>query len=185
MSMCILFLWCEYMKNDFMCQLNMSRKIWYSLPINISILPDKYGAQKDIYIFVRNMVKFPKIKNCSAGHIMIDYMKMHERYVQDMLEKNPNKEDLRELFQYHDKQIQWMQHERLVHLIVMLFVCLFTLLILGFAVIRTSVPSIILSVILLGLSIAYIIHYYRLENGVQKWYLISNQIKQRLFWNYS
>ena len=157
----------------------MGRSIGYSLPINISILPDRYGAQKDIYIFVRNMVKFPKIRNCSAGHIMIEYMKKHERYVQDMLEKNPDEEKLRELFQYHDKQIQWMQHERLVHLIVMLFVCLFTLLILGFAVIRTSVPSLALSVILLCLSVAYIIHYYRLENGVQKWYLISNEIRRR------
>jgi hypothetical protein len=111
---------------------------------------------------------------------MIDYMKKHESYVNDVLNDNLNKEKLRELLAYHDKQIQWMQHERLVHLIVMLFVCSFTLLVFGFAVIRTSVPSVILFVILLALSIAYIIHYYRLENGIQKWYLISNQIKQQL-----
>lgn len=111
---------------------------------------------------------------------MIDYMKKHESYVQDMLAKNPDDEKLRELLFYHDKQIQWMQHERLVHLIVMLFICFFTLLIFGFAVIVPSVPSIILFVILLILSVAYIFHYYRLENGVQKWYLISNEIRQRL-----
>jgi hypothetical protein len=124
------------------------------------------------------MVKFAKIR--SAGYIMIDYMKKHESYVQDMLTKNPDEEKLRELLVYHDKQIQWMQHERLAHLIVMLFICFFTLLIFGFAMIATSAPSIILFVILLVLSVAYIIHYYRLENGVQKWYLISNQIKQKL-----
>jgi hypothetical protein len=167
------------MKNDFMCQLNMSRKICYSLPINIPVLPDKHGVQKDIYIFVRNMVKFRKIKNRSAENIMIEYMKKHENYLRDMLEKHPDEKILKELSLYHDKQIQWMQHERLVHLIVMLFVCLFTLLIFGFAVIRTSVSSIILSLILLGLSIAYIIHYYRLENSVQKWYLIANEIRRR------
>ncbi|MFZ3057121.1 MAG: hypothetical protein WA098_10220, partial [Smithella sp.] len=80
----------------------------------------------------------------------------------------------------HDKQIQWLQHERLVHLIVMLFVCLFTLLSFGFTVIKISTLSIVLSGLLLILSLAYIIHYYRIENGVQKWYLISNQIRQRL-----
>lgn len=111
---------------------------------------------------------------------MIDYMKKHENYVREMLENNPAEEKLRELLAYHDKQIHWMQHERLVHLIVMLFVCFFTLLIFGFAMIRTSVPSMILSVILLILSVAYLLHYYRLENRVQKWYLIANQIKQRL-----
>ena len=110
---------------------------------------------------------------------MIDYMKKHENYVKDMLEKKLDEEKLKELLAYHDKQIQWMQHERLVHLIVMLFVCLFTLLSFGFTVIRTSTPSIILSGLLLILSVAYVIHYYRLENGVQKWYLISNEIKQR------
>jgi len=111
---------------------------------------------------------------------MITYMKNHENYVQKELEKNPDKENLKKLLAYHDKQIQWMQHERLVHLIVMLFVCSFTLLILGFTMINISIPSIILFAIFLILSVAYLIHYYRLENGVQKWYLISNQIKQRL-----
>jgi len=114
------------------------------------------------------------------GHIMIDYMKRHESYVKEMLEKKLDAEKLKELLAYHDKQIQWMQHERLVHLIVMLFVCLFTLLSFGFTVIRTSTPSLILSALLLILSVAYIIHYYQLENSVQKWYLISNQINQRL-----
>jgi predicted RND superfamily exporter protein len=111
---------------------------------------------------------------------MIDYMKKHESYVQEVLAKNPDEEKLKELLAYHDKQIQWMQHERLVHLIVMLFICFFTLLIFGLTLIQTSIPSIILFVILLILSFAYIIHYYRLENGVQKWYEISNEIKRRL-----
>jgi hypothetical protein len=110
---------------------------------------------------------------------MIDYMKKHESYVQEVLANNPDAEKLKELLAYHDKQIQWMQHERLVHLIVMLFICLFTLLVFGFSIIQTSLPSMILSVILLILSGAYIVHYYRLENGVQKWYQISNQIKKQ------
>ncbi len=110
---------------------------------------------------------------------MIDYMKKHERYVRETLENNSDVEKLRELLVYHDKQIQWMQHERQIHLIVMLFVFLFTMIIFGFAVARTSVPFIILFVILLGLSIAYIIHYFRLENNVQTWYLISNQIRKK------
>ena len=71
---------------------------------------------------------------------MIDYMKKHENYVKEMLGKKLDEEKLKELLSDHDKQIQWMQHERLVHLIVMLFVCLFTLLSFAFTVIRTSTP---------------------------------------------
>ena len=108
---------------------------------------------------------------------MIDYMKSHERYIREMLEKNLDREALLNLLQYHDKQIQWLQHERLVHLLTMLFVCLFMLLIFGFTILVPSLPCMILSALLMILSVAYIIHYYRLENGVQRWYSLSNQIK--------
>lgn len=111
---------------------------------------------------------------------MIAYMKKHELFVREMLSKKPGSEKLWELLAYHDKQIQWMQHERLVHLIVTLFVCLFMLLSWGFAIIKPSIPAITLAVLLLILSLAYIIHYYRLENNVQKWYSLSGEIKGRL-----
>lgn len=109
---------------------------------------------------------------------MIDYMKKHERYVQKVLAGHPDEDKLKELLAYHDKQIQWMQHERLVHLIVMLFICLITFMAFGFAIMQTSLPAMALFVILLVLSLAYIIHYFRLENGVQNWYLISRQIRE-------
>jgi len=112
---------------------------------------------------------------------MIDYMKKHEIYVNEMLGNKPDEEQLRELLAYHDKQIRWIQHERLIHLVVTLFVCLFTLLSFGFTVIDFSMPSVILLALFLILSLAYIIHYYRIENGVQKWYVISNQIRQRIY----
>ena len=111
---------------------------------------------------------------------MIEYMKKHESYVQDVLANKPDQDELKKLLAYHDQQIQWMQHERLVHLIVTLFVCLFTLIVFCFSAIQTSVPAIILFVLLLILSGAYLIHYYRLENGVQKWYEMSDQIRKAL-----
>jgi hypothetical protein len=108
---------------------------------------------------------------------MIEYMKRHERYLKEMLEKNLDREALINLLHYHDKQIQWLQHERFVHLVTMLFVCLFMLLAFGFTVMMPSLPCMILTVILVILSVAYIFHYYRLENYVQKWYSLSNEIR--------
>ena len=111
---------------------------------------------------------------------MIDYMKQHEIYLKEMLAKNPSPETLRDLLKYHDKQIQWMQHERLAHLLTMLFVCLFALLSMGYTFLNPAIPCFILSGLLIILSAAYVIHYYRLENGVQKWYRLSNEIRERL-----
>jgi hypothetical protein len=111
---------------------------------------------------------------------MIDYMKRHELYMQEMLGKNLHGEALKDLLEYHAKQIQWMQHERMAHLMTMLFVCLFALLSLGYILLNPTVPCFILSGLLIMLSAAYVIHYYRLENGVQKWYRLSNEIRNRL-----
>jgi len=108
---------------------------------------------------------------------MIGYMKRHERYVREMLGKNLSREAWRDLLAYHDQQIRWMQHERLVHLIIMLSVCLFTWLSLGFVVVAPALPFFILLALLIILSSAYIFHYYRLENGVQKWYELSGEIR--------
>ena len=87
---------------------------------------------------------------------MIDFIERHETYVRELLAGHPEKETLAELLVYHDKQISWVQQERLAHLITMMFVCLFFLL------------------------AAYILHYYRLENSVQRWYVLSNQIRGKL-----
>jgi hypothetical protein len=112
---------------------------------------------------------------------MIEYMKTHERYIKEMLGKNLDEKAHLELLGYHDKQIQWLQHERFVHLLTMLFVCLFMLLTFGYTILMPSLPCMILTGLLMILSVAYIIHYYRLENGVQKWYLLSNKIRLKLF----
>jgi len=112
---------------------------------------------------------------------MIDYIKQHEHYVTELLESHPGQEKLSELLAYHDKQITWMQHERLAHLITMLFVCLFFLLAFGFTIFHFDLPFILLTALLLILSLAYIIHYYRLENSVQRWYSLSNRIRMNLF----
>lgn len=68
-------------------------------------------------------------------------------------------------------QIQFFQHERMVHLIVTAtFAILAFLVFLG--CILTSQPELfILVVLLLVLLLPYIRHYYILENGVQKLYV--------------
>ena len=110
---------------------------------------------------------------------MIDSMKRHELSVQETLAKNPSPEALRELLAYHDKRIGWMQHERLAHLLVTLFVCLFALLSLGYALLHPSVLGFLLSGLLIVLAVAYLLHYYRLENGIQKWYRLSDDIRRQ------
>lgn len=68
-------------------------------------------------------------------------------------------------------QIQFFQHERLIHLIVtVLFALLTVLSIFASLLIQGQPVLLILDLLFLVLLIPYIGHYYRLENGVQKLY---------------
>ena len=76
----------------------------------------------------------------------------------------------------HLVQIGFFMHERLVHLIVTV---LFAVLSVGtalFFVAQPSIPILLLFGALLILLIPYIMHYYLLENGVQKLYSLYDRL---------
>lgn len=108
---------------------------------------------------------------------MYEYLKRHKKFVNDRLEKEGKGYDWEGLRIFHEKQIGFIQHERLIHMFIMLFVALFLLLSV-FATLFYSQALFmwVLDVMLLVLLIPYIIHYFHLENGVQYYYYLSNRI---------
>lgn len=62
--------------------------------------------------------------------------------------------------------IEFFQHERLVHLIVTMTFALLTVISLGLAFFEPYMIP--LFALFLALEVPYVFHYYRLENGVQK-----------------
>lgn len=67
-------------------------------------------------------------------------------------------------------QIQFFQHERLIHLIVTVLFAVLTVITLLANVFLAEPLLFVLSLLFLVLLIPYIKHYYLLENGVQKLY---------------
>lgn len=104
---------------------------------------------------------------------MYKYILNYEKWINEKIEKN----DVGcFLLTYHDKQIKWIQHERLIHLIVTLFTAfLFLLSTIAIIFVRLILVDLIFCTLII-ITIFYIIHYYRLENAVQRWYEISNNI---------
>lgn len=98
---------------------------------------------------------------------MSEFIKQHNLYLKTAYwdDKFPD---------YHLEQIRFLQHERLVHLIVMLFVISAALLFLVMFLILDRILFLTLFGMLLVLSIFYILHYFKLENTVMKWYFIYN-----------
>lgn len=108
---------------------------------------------------------------------MKEYMKNHENYILNLIRSETH--DPADILKYHQKQIRWIQHERLIHLLVMcLTIILFLFACVILYILRTS-ASLILWVILLLLNLFYIYHYYFLENTLQKWYKIANLLQKK------
>jgi hypothetical protein len=109
---------------------------------------------------------------------MWKYLKMHEQFVRRALESGTT--SFAELQTFHAKQLRFMQHERLIHLLVLLFVAVYLLLCIGFVSIYPSIAGFLMTALLLGLTAVYVVHYFRLENGVQRWYHLANRIDEKL-----
>ena len=83
---------------------------------------------------------------------------------------NENQKIPKERLEYHLIQIEQFQHERLIHLIVTALVGILAILFLLFGLLMKNIGLLIAFIALLCLFIPYILHYYLLENNVQKMY---------------
>lgn len=110
---------------------------------------------------------------------MWDELKRHERFVRRVLEDG-QQEGLGDVRDHHLRRVADFQHERLIHLLVTLFVALFALLSVGWALVEPSAAAMALAALLLGLTAAYLVHYFGLENGVQRLYRLTVRLDERI-----
>ncbi len=96
-------------------------------------------------------------------------------YITDIDEIIKSKKITKEVINEHLIKIQFFQHERLIHLLVTLFYCVFMLIFMGLGVI--FIGFFIIGLILLIFVLCYIVHYFRLENGVQYLYKQYDMLK--------
>ena len=76
------------------------------------------------------------------------------------------------------KRIEFYQHERLIHLIVTMSFAVFFLLSLMMYFSVRQIGIMLLAVLLLVMTVAYIKHYYFLENSVQKMYKFYYKVEK-------
>ena len=96
--------------------------------------------------------------------------------IDGILEKNAPDTNWEELLSEHLVQIGFFQHERLVHLIVTVTFAILTMLSLVAALMICNPALYALTLLFLVLLIPYIMHYYTLENEVQKMYVQYDRI---------
>lgn len=88
--------------------------------------------------------------------------------------------DFNKLLEIHREKTRYFQHERFVHLFVMILFALCTIATLLVIVVTDKNILCLLEVLFLSLLIPYIAHYYFLENNTQKLYIYYDRIIEKL-----
>lgn len=117
-----------------------------------------------------------KNRDLKNGVNMIAYCRAHENYIERQLASGA---DPAGLLAWHKTKLAWVQHERLVHLLVTMLTAGGFLFALGAWLYTGSVGVSFFALGLLVLLAFYIFHYFRLENTVQHWYNIAEELRAR------
>ncbi|MBD5144286.1 MAG: hypothetical protein HDT22_11920 [Ruminococcus sp.] len=107
-------------------------------------------------------------------HYMTSYLQYMEKLLNSSDKLNP--EHISKLRREILVQIGFMQHERLVHFLVVILIGLVFFITMGLFLYFKSLGVALLCILLLLLLIPYILHYYFLENTTQKFYILYNKL---------
>jgi lipopolysaccharide export LptBFGC system permease protein LptF len=108
---------------------------------------------------------------------ILNYMAYIDQLLAD--DAGKNEEDYERIMEEHKLQLTFFMHERLVHLLVTLTFALLAFATF-FALVFVFQPGlVVLFIALLVLLVPYIMHYYLLENGVQKMYRQYDEMYKR------
>jgi hypothetical protein len=110
---------------------------------------------------------------------MIDFLNQYLKEINRKI-KDEGNQNWREVLENHRETIKFMQHERLIHLLVMLTVAILFMISIVFSLVYQFTILFLVDFLLLVLLVPYIFHYFRLENGVQKMYWIDKLIREKI-----
>ena len=110
---------------------------------------------------------------------MIRFLNQHLGEINKKIKEGDGRE-WKSILKHHRETIKFIQHERLIHLLVMLAVGIKFLMAMLFTLIYPKPILFVIDGLLLVLLIPYLVHYFRLENGVQKLYWIDKLIEKKV-----
>lgn len=108
---------------------------------------------------------------------ILNYMAYIDQLLAD--DAGKNEEDYEKIMEEHKLQLTFFMHERLVHLLVTLTFALLAFATFFALVFAFQSGLVVLFIALLVLLVPYIMHYYLLENGVQKMYRQYDEMYKR------
>ena len=117
-----------------------------------------------------------RMRHGKKGQAMEKRLKDYLQYMEELKIDELTEDERKSMAAKMLVQIQFFQHERLIHLIVTVTFALLTVLSIFTFLALTQIGLLVLSALLIILLVPYIRHYYILENGVQKLYTYYDKL---------
>jgi len=111
---------------------------------------------------------------------MTKYLEGYRKEIEEILENDESKVNWKKVLERHRVVIGFLQHERLIHLMVTLAFGLAFLILMSATLIYKNDDLIIPDLLLFVLLVPYIFHYFVLENGVQRMYQLDKEIEEKI-----
>lgn len=102
--------------------------------------------------------------------------KTHQQTIIKILADQSAKIDWQKALIQHQRMVARIQHERLIHLLVTIFVGLVLTISSLTMIVSLRIELLLLVVPLLILFVVYLFHYRFLENTTQKWYKLEEEM---------
>jgi len=110
---------------------------------------------------------------------MVNKLIAYERHLKDILASKEKTIDWDHEAAIYIRKVAEFQHERLIHLIVTMTVGICLCMSYFFLMMIQRIELLVIPVMLTALFIPYIFHYYKLENGIQRLYLLGDKLDKR------
>lgn len=120
------------------------------------------------------------MKSDTFGINMKKYCRDHEAMITEAVAENRVTSELTVL---HREKIAILQHERLIHLIVTLMVVFVELFVVDLVLLHPEIAGVVGAMVMLGLAVLlafYFCHYFFLENTVQRWYKLLDEMNAKI-----
>ncbi len=107
-------------------------------------------------------------------------LKQYDLKIKKILLTKAPEVNWKEVLENHRGMITKIQHERLIHLLVTIFVGLVMTTCAFISITSQKSDLLVIFIPLFFLFVAYLFHYRFLENTTQDWYLIEDEVKKYL-----
>lgn len=112
---------------------------------------------------------------------MKQYISEYIRTVESFMRSGcKNSDEYEKVLREFETKIAYFQHERLIHLIVTVLFAILEMSAIYVILVSPNFGAIILCIMFLILLVPYVMHYYFLENSVQKMYKMRDKLILKL-----